>query len=69
MTVYGIQVQKDEDGYFWRQGPDGGGYFDTSTECVDDIKRACAADAAHEAEIYGTRYDTPSLPQPWFASR
>lgn len=59
--ICGIEVQKDEDGYFWQQGPDCGGYYDTEEECIACIRRTLQADADAEAEMYGTRYDSPSL--------
>ena len=33
----GLLIQHNEDGFFWENGPDSGGYFDTLEEIRADI--------------------------------
>ena len=40
MRIFGIEVQKCEEGFFWQQGHDSEGYFNTAEECAESIRHA-----------------------------
>ena len=62
----GFKIEHDEDGYYWQNGPDGGGYFDTVEECRADIDSYNAEEYERYADI-DTPPDTPSLGAPWWS--
>jgi hypothetical protein len=62
----GFTIEKNEDGYFWRNGA-AEGYFETERECaesIDRFNREC-----RESDPNWPPPDSPSLDEPWFVNR
>lgn len=57
----GFDILKADDGYYWENG----GYHDTIQECRLDIEDWNAGELQHDPDW--PPYDTPSLPDPWWA--
>ena len=57
----GFAIEHSEDGYYWENGGDGGGYYETVQECADSIDRYNAG--------FEKPHDSPSLSEPWWAYR
>lgn len=64
----GFWIMSNEDGFYWRNGGDGGGYYDTIEDCRECIRSYNEDELARNPAAQEAHWDSPSLPDPWWAA-
>ncbi len=67
-TFQGFIIQQNEDGYFWVNGGDGGGYYSAIEECRECIAAYNVTDSLSNPAMFEVKWDSPALDDPWWAA-